>query len=106
MTIERRASHPGHSLRAWYASSIGDFLVEPVESIYGTIAANSTFSVETTQREAWLGEIGLLRAVLGGIDASMVIFVPPGERRDATRPPEFYDGTYAFLRESGVAELR
>jgi hypothetical protein len=36
----------------------------------------------------------------------MVIFLPPGDRRDATRPPEFYDETHAFLRHSGVAELR
>jgi hypothetical protein len=56
----------GHSLRAWYAGSIRDFLADSVESIYGTIAANSTFSVETTQRDAWLGEIALLREVLRG----------------------------------------
>ena len=71
MSIELPRSRGGDSLRAWYASSIRDFLAEPVESIYGTIAANSTFSVETTQRDAWLGEIGLLRAVLGGVDGAI-----------------------------------
>ena len=46
------------------------------------------------------------RVLLTRARQGMVIFVPNGERRDATRPPELYDGTYAFLRESGVAELR
>jgi hypothetical protein len=46
------------------------------------------------------------RVLLTRARQGMVIFVPPGERRDATRPPEFYDGTFAFLRDSGIAELR
>src|SRR4051794_16539968 len=71
MSIELPRSRVGHSLRAWYARSIRDFLADFVESIYGTIAANSTFSVETTQRDAWLGEIGLLRETLRGIDGSI-----------------------------------
>jgi hypothetical protein len=32
----------------------------------------------------------------------MVIFVPPGDRRDATRDPEFYDGTFGYLKGLGV----
>jgi hypothetical protein len=36
----------------------------------------------------------------------MVIFVPPGHRKDATRPPEFYDDTYAYLKNVGVPEVR
>jgi hypothetical protein len=61
----------GHSLRAWYASSIRDFLAGSVENLYGTVASNSTFSVETTERDAWLGEISLLREVLRGVEGSI-----------------------------------
>jgi hypothetical protein len=71
MSMELVRSRAGDSLRAWYASSIRGFLAEPVESIYGTIAANSTFSVETMQRDAWLDEIRLLRETLPGIDGSI-----------------------------------
>lgn len=61
----------GHSLRAWYAASIRQFLAASAESVYGTVAANSTFSVETTQRDAWLAEIDLLRETLRGIEGSI-----------------------------------
>lgn len=32
----------------------------------------------------------------------MVIFVPPGDRRDPTREPAFYDSTFAYLKGLGV----
>jgi hypothetical protein len=35
----------------------------------------------------------------------MVIFVPPGDRRDATREPGFYDGTFAYLTGLGVPAI-
>ena len=35
----------------------------------------------------------------------LVIFVPPGDERDDTRVPSFYDGTYELLLESGVPVL-
>jgi len=35
----------------------------------------------------------------------MVIFVPPGDRHDPTRSPEFYDETFTYLRNVGIANL-
>lgn len=35
----------------------------------------------------------------------MVIFVPPGDPDDPTRPPEVYDAGYQYLREMGVGEV-
>ena len=32
----------------------------------------------------------------------MMIFIPPGDRRDATRDTEFYDPTFAYLESLGV----
>lgn len=35
----------------------------------------------------------------------MVLFVPPGDEADPTRPPEFYDSTFGYLVEIGVPIL-
>jgi hypothetical protein len=35
----------------------------------------------------------------------MVIFVPPGAKRDRTRKPIFYEGVYEYFTEIGVSEL-
>jgi hypothetical protein len=35
----------------------------------------------------------------------MVIFVPPGAKRDKTRKPDFYAGVYDYLTGMGVAEI-
>ena len=36
----------------------------------------------------------------------MVVFVPPGDRIDATRLPVFYDSTFAYLKDLGISEIR
>jgi hypothetical protein len=35
----------------------------------------------------------------------MLIFVPPGDESDPTRVRAFYNDTYEFLTELGVAEV-
>jgi hypothetical protein len=35
----------------------------------------------------------------------MVIFVPPGAKRDKTRSPGFYEGVYQYLRLIGLAHV-
>jgi hypothetical protein len=35
----------------------------------------------------------------------MVIFVPPGDLRDHTRPPDYYDATFQYLVEVGIPVL-
>jgi hypothetical protein len=42
------------------------------------------------------------RVLLTGARQGMVIFVPPGDAHDATRPPEFYDATFSYLQEIGM----
>ncbi|MBW3564897.1 MAG: DUF2075 domain-containing protein [Acidobacteria bacterium] len=46
------------------------------------------------------------RVLLTRARQGMVIFVPPGNRSDPTRPPENYDATAQYLREVGLPELR
>ena len=45
------------------------------------------------------------RVLLTRARQGMVIFVPNSDGSDKTRPPQFYEGTYDFLRECGIPEL-
>jgi hypothetical protein len=45
------------------------------------------------------------RVLLTRARQGMVIFVPPGSRRDPTRPPDLYDATFAYLRDAGIPDL-
>lgn len=45
------------------------------------------------------------RVLLTRARQGMVIVVPPGDETDHTRSPEFYDGTYEYLRALGVAMI-
>jgi hypothetical protein len=35
----------------------------------------------------------------------MIICVPEGNPEDSTRLPEFYDGTYDYLKSLGIKEI-
>lgn len=45
------------------------------------------------------------RVLLTRARQGMVIFVPPGDKADATRQPAMYDATYSYLRSIGIPEL-
>jgi hypothetical protein len=45
------------------------------------------------------------RVLLTRARQGMVIFVPPGDVNDPTRLPEFYDSTFRYLEEIGIARL-
>ena len=45
------------------------------------------------------------RVLLTRARQGMVIFVPPGAKRDRTRSPVFYEGIYDYLTAMGVAEI-
>ena len=45
------------------------------------------------------------RVLLTRARQGLVIYVPHGDDVDATRAPEFYDGTYEFLRDCGAVPL-
>jgi DUF2075 family protein len=46
------------------------------------------------------------RVLLTRARQGMVIFVPPGERSDPTRDPEWYDATFNYLKSTGIPELK
>lgn len=45
------------------------------------------------------------RVLLTRARQGMAIFVPPGDPSDLTRPPEYYDGTFAYLADLGIQVL-
>jgi DUF2075 family protein len=45
------------------------------------------------------------RVLLTRARQGMVIFIPYGDPYDRTRKPEFYDGTYQYLKSIGFSEL-
>lgn len=60
-------------------------------------------SVRKPVRQRYL--VNAYRVLLTRARQGMAIFVPPGDPGDPTRRPEFYDGTYAYLREIGVPTI-
>jgi hypothetical protein len=90
---------------AYYAARVADFLVETADSIIGALTSSSAFAVDPTQRDAWVGEISILRAALDGIDATVFLeFDVPriGSRIDAV----LIAGPAIFVIEFKVGERR
>ena len=45
------------------------------------------------------------RVILTRARQGMVVFVPKGDASDATRPPDYYDGTYNYLLDCGFIPI-
>jgi len=45
------------------------------------------------------------RVLLTRARQGMVIFVPPGDSKDHTRPPAYYDDTFRYLQDLGIPSL-
>jgi DUF2075 family protein len=60
-------------------------------------------SVKKVENRRYL--LNAYRVLMTRARQGMVIFVPPGDRRDVTRDPAFYDGTFGYLKELGVPEI-
>ena len=71
---------------AYYSANVTEFIEEPTEAILGTLTAKSAFAVEPSQRDAWVGEIAVLKSTLVGLDGTVFLeFDVPriGSRIDA-----------------------
>jgi len=74
------------TLRAYYAATIDEFLGASADSVIGALTTRSNYSVDPPQRDAWLGEIEILRQSLTGIPGAIFLeFEVPriGSRIDA-----------------------
>ena len=90
-------------LRAWYGSSIAEFLTSQTTGILGQLAQNAQFALDPTQRDAWVAEIELLRVQLNGLVGAIFLeFNIPrmGRRIDAV----LVIGPIIFVIEFKVGE--
>lgn len=88
---------------AYYAADVATFIATDPESILGTIATNTTFAVDSTQRDAWLGQITVLKVALDGLQGTILFeFIVPriGSRIDVV----LITGPAVFVIEFKVGE--
>ncbi|MDP1854151.1 MAG: DUF2075 domain-containing protein [Candidatus Omnitrophota bacterium] len=57
--------------RAYYSDSISNFCKSSPEEIVGKLAINNDFSLEQTQRDAWLEEINILHRTISSFQGSI-----------------------------------
>jgi len=70
---------------------------------YHTFHGHSWKNINQAERQRYL--LNAYRVLLTRARQGMAIFVPPGDHRDPTRLPKYYDGTCEYLRAIGVSEL-
>ena len=93
----------------WFLSPAKDtrsslYLTPSIHSFRGAQKnENSRTDVKKPERRQYLKNASLV--LLTRARQGMVIFVPPGAKRDRTRKPDFYEGVYDYLSGMGVAEV-
>jgi hypothetical protein len=65
-----------------------------------SFSAKGWQNIKAPDRQQYL--VNAYRVLLTRARQGMVIFVPPGDRDDPTRLPEFYDATHEYLRGIGI----
>lgn len=91
------------SSNAYYSADVSTFISTEAESILGSLTASSAFSVDVTQRDAWLHQIDILKRELEGLKGNVFLeFVVPriGSRIDAV----LISGPVIFVIEFKVGE--
>ena len=91
--------------RAFYSNTISEFLNTSDEEIIGVLALNNQFTLEQTQRDAWLEEIRILKTVLENYRNEGAIYLEfsiprMGQRIDAV----LLIGSVIFVLEFKVGE--
>ena len=91
------------SANFYYAADVPTFISAAPEAILGTISTNTDFSVDATQRNAWVGQIEILKPALVGLQGHIFLeFIVPriGSRIDAV----LITGPIIFVIEFKVGE--
>jgi hypothetical protein len=71
---------------------------------YQQFRGDRWFNIRNAENRRYL--CNAYRVLLTRVRQGMVIYVPPGDPRDPTRSPGFYDATYQYLVELGIPPLR
>ena len=80
-----------------------DFRFSEREWTYHSFVGKKWRNVKKADRRQYLRNA--YRVLLTRARQGMVIFVPPGDSDDATRPPEYYDATFEYLQSLGIPVL-
>ena len=80
----------------WERLELSQFSRGPKDEISRT-------DVKKPERQQYLKNA--YRVLLTRARQGMVIFVPPGAKRDRTRSPAFYEGLHQYLASLGVTEV-
>jgi hypothetical protein len=81
-----------------------DFRFAQSDWSYNSFRGHKWTRVRHADRQSYLRNA--YRVLLTRARQGMVIFVPAGEGRDATRSPEFYDSTFSYLASLGIPVLQ
>ena len=68
-----------------------------------SFTGNRWLNIRSEERKAY--QINAYRVLLTRARQGMVICVPEGNPDDATRLPEFYDGTYEYFKQIGLTKI-
>ena len=83
----------------------GDFRFNPSLKKWQHYNFRSDRWQNINQEEGRAYQLNAYRVLLTRARQGMVICVPEGNTADDTRKPEFYDGTYQYLKSLGIKEL-
>jgi len=81
----------------------GDLRFDGSQWNYHSFRGNRWCRVENAENRRYL--CNAYRVLLTRARQGMVLYVPPGDREDATRLPGFYESTFRYLTGLGVPEL-
>ena len=88
-----------YTIVAWGA----DFRMTDGRWTYNSFVGDKWQNINSEDRRLYLKNA--YRVLLTRARQGMIIFVPQGSDTDPTRPREFYDGTYNYLKELGIVEM-
>ena len=83
----------------------GDFRYDPMHNCWQHFNFRSDRWQNINIAEGRAYQLNAYRVLLTRARQGMVICIPEGNPDDATRLPEFYDGTYAFFKSIGISEI-
>lgn len=81
----------------------GDFRYTPVGWDHNAFRGSKWQKIR--QKEAQAYQLNAYRVLMTRARQGMIICVPEGKVEDHTRQPEFYDGTYEYLKLIGLTEI-
>ena len=87
----------------WLDAQSRDFRFENHGWTYNKFSGTAWKNVNDDERKNYLKNS--YRVLLTRARQGVVIFIPEGDVNDATRKPEFYDGTFNYLKEIGLEEI-